>query len=118
MHRHLVTIPLLLAAAGCMSLHYDLGTVPFAVSASPAPKGSKTEPFTVTGKSVLWVHGLLGDSQADVATLVREAGGDCAGVADFRVASAASIHDWLLTHLTLGFVRMKTVTVSGERIAR
>ncbi|MBL8751353.1 MAG: hypothetical protein JNK78_19505 [Planctomycetes bacterium] len=112
----IVALPVLLCATGCMSLQYDLGAVPFAVSASPAPKGARTEPFVATGKSVLWVHGLLGDSQADVATLVKEAVGDCAGVANFRVASAASFHDWFLTHLTLGLVRMKTVTVTGDRL--
>ncbi len=113
-----VAFPLLLAASGCMSLQYDLGAIPFSVSAQPAPKGARTEPFVTTGKSVLWVHGLLGDSQANVAALVKEAGGDCTGIANFRVASAASFHDWFLTHLTLGLVRMKTVTVSGERIVR
>lgn len=114
----LVAVPFLLVAAGCMSLRYDLGSVPFPVSASPAPAGAATESFAVTDKAVLWVHGLLGETEADVAALVRDAGQDSTGIANFRVTSAASFHDWLVTHLTLGLVRMKTVTVSGERMAR
>jgi hypothetical protein len=109
---------LLLPAAACSSLRYDLGAVPFPVSAQPAPAGAASEPFSVTGKSVLWVHGLLGEDQADVAALLREACGDCAGVANFRASAGAGFHDWLLTHLSLGLVRIKTVTVSGERLGR
>ena len=108
----------LLPLAACSSLHYDLGPVPFPVSARPADPGIASEAFEVTGKSVLWVHGLLGTSDADVAALLQEAGGDCGGVANFRAAASASFHDWLVTHLTLGLVRMKTVTVSGERLPR
>jgi hypothetical protein len=104
--------------AGCSSLHYDLASVPFPVSASPAPPNAAAEPFTATGKTVLWVHGLFGEDQADVAALLREACGSCEGVADFRASSAATFHDWLVTHLTLGFVRMKTTTITGRRIAK
>lgn len=114
-HRHCVPITLL-ALGACSSLHYDLGSVPYPVSAAPAPPHTPLEPFVATGKSVLWVHGLLGESQADVAALLREACAPCAGVANFRASSSASFHDWFLTHLTLGLVRMKTVTVSGERM--
>ena len=70
------------------------------------------------GKDVIWVHGLFGEDQPDVAQLVREQCGDCAGVANFRVSVAGSFHDWLLTHLTLGFVRLKTVTIRGEKLTR
>ena len=104
--------------AGCSSLHYDLASVPFPVSASPAPPDTAAEPFTATGKSVLWVHGLFGEDQADVAALLRETCGACEGVADFRASSAPTFHDWLVTHLTLGFVRMKTITITGRRIAK
>ena len=97
---------------------FDLASVPFPVSASPAPLGVATQSFTTAGKSVLWVHGLFGEDQPDVAQLVREQCGDCAGVANFRVSVAGSFHDWLLTHLTLGFVRMKTVTIRGEKLTR
>ena len=100
--------------AACSSLDYDLATVPFPVSASPAE--APGEPFEVTGKSILWVHGLFGASQADVAALVREKCEPCGGVANFRASASASFHDWLVTHLTLGLIRMKTVTVTGERL--
>jgi hypothetical protein len=113
--RHLL-FPLLLLTAACSSLRYDLAPVPFPVSASPAARGATIEPFVTTGKSVLWVHGLFGDSQADVAAMVQEACGPCAGVANFRAGAATSFHDWLVTHLTLGLVRMKTVTVSGDKL--
>lgn len=115
--RH-VPFAVLLLTAACSSLRYDLASVPYPVSAQPAAAGTASERFEVTGRSVPWVHGLLGDSQADVAALLQEACGPCAGVANFRAAAAASFHDWLVTHLTLGFVRMKTVTVSGDRLRR
>ncbi len=108
----------LLLTAACSSLRYDLASVPFPVSASPAPLGVATQSFTTAGKSVLWVHGLFGDSQPDVAALVRDACGECAGVANFRATAGASFHDWLVTHLTLGLVRMKTVTVAGDKLLR
>lgn len=104
--------------AGCTSLHYDLASVPFPVSASPAPANAVAEPFTATGKYVLWVHGLCGEDTADVAALLRQACPSCEGVAEFRASAATSFHDWLVTHLTLGFVRMKTITITGRRIAK
>jgi hypothetical protein len=105
-------------AASCSTLRYDLATVPFPVAASPAAAADgPTERFEASGKQVLWVHGLFGTSQPDVAALVvQRAGAATRGVADFRVTSSATFHDWLITHLTLGFVRMKTVTVSGVRM--
>ncbi len=105
----------LLATAACSTLTYDLGAVPFDVSAKPAARGNAAgEPFTLTSKSVLWVHGLLGKDQPNVGALLREQCKDCAAVTDFRVNVGASFHDWLLTHLTLGLVRMKTVTITGR----
>ena len=118
--RNFAAVPFaaLLLSAGCMPLRYDLASVPFPVSASPAPMDAKTELFESSRKSVLWVHGLLGESSTDVAELVRIGAEPCVGVANFRVTMSASFHDWLLTHLTLGFVRIKTVTVTGQRLAR
>jgi len=107
---------MLLLTTACSSLRYDLASVPFPVSAQPAAAGAASERFEATGKSVLWVHGLFGDSQADVAALLQEACGPRAGVANFRAAATTSFHDWLVTHLTLGLVRMKTVTVSGDSL--
>ena len=112
-----LAIACLCVAAGCSSLRYDLTPVPFPVSASPAPMDAKVEVFETTRKSVLWVHGLFGESNPDVAEVVRISAEPCLGVANFRVTVAASFHDWLVTHLTLGFVRMKTVTVTGERMS-
>jgi hypothetical protein len=40
------------------------------------------------------------------------------GVASLRVRQGAGFHDWLLTHLTLTLVRMKTVVVEGEVVRR
>jgi hypothetical protein len=121
-HARMRELPLAVAVtallAGCTSLHYDLASVPFPVSASPAPPNAVAEPFTATGKYVLWVHGLFGEDQADVAALLRDACPSCDGVAEFRASAATSFHDWLVTHLTLGFVRMKTITITGRRIAK
>jgi hypothetical protein len=108
-------LPTLLLTAACSSFAYDLGSVPFPVSASPAPANAPAagEPFTVTDKDVLWVHGLFGEDVPDVAALLRATCGECRCVSDFRVQVGASFHDWLATHLSLGFVRMKTVAISG-----
>ena len=62
--------------------------------------------------------GLAGKDQPDVGALLREHCKDSVGVSDFRVSMGASFHDWLLTHLTLGFVRMKTVRVTGKKLTR
>jgi len=99
---------------GCMALEYDLSTVGVPVSARPAPAGAAAEPFEASDKDVLWVHGLFGRSQPDVAALLGEAAAGASGVTDFRVSHGPSFHDWLITHLTLTLVRMKTVTVSGR----
>ena len=115
--RNLLVASCLLALAGCSSLGYDLSAVPFAISAKPAAAGDGAgEPFELHAKSMLWIHGLAGRSQPDVATMLTERCGDCDGVADFRVQVGATFHDWLITHLTLGLVRSKTVTVTGTRL--
>lgn len=98
----------------CSSISYDLGGLPFPVSASPAPSTVSCEPFEIRGKAVLWVHGLFGSDQPDVAALLREECGEASGVYDFRVDVGATGHDWFLTHLTLTLVRLKTVTVRGQ----
>lgn len=109
----------LMSLSACSTLDYDLGRTPFPVRATPATAGEAIgDTFSVSRKSVLWVHGLFGRSQPDVGALVTEAAGDSAGVVDFRAGASASFHDWLITHLTLGFVRIKTVTVSGRKVRR
>lgn len=112
-------LAVVLFAAGCSSLDYDLARLSFPVRATPAtPQERTSEPFTATAKSVLWVHGLFGRSGPDVAGLLQEAASDSAGVVEFRAGASASFHDWLITHLTLGFVRIKTVTISGRKLMR
>lgn len=111
-----VLVPVLLLAA-CQPLTYDLAAVPVPVSARPPAAGEAPgEPFTLTAKNVLWVHGLLGQDQPDVAGLVNGVAQGSGGIADFRVVQAGSFHDWFLTHLTLGLVRLKTVTITGTRL--
>ena len=109
---------LLAVTAGCGTVTYDLSDVPFPLSARPADAGTAVESFEIEGKSVLWVHGLFGQSQPDVAALLREECGDCAGVANFRVEVGGSFHDWLLTHLTATLVRLKTVRIRGDKLVR
>lgn len=119
MLRSLLPAALLPALAACHSLDFRLDGVPFPVSASPAGSfAGKVEPFEVKARSVLWVHGLLGQTRPDVAALVREAGGDCQAMVDFRVTAGASVHDWIITHLTLGLVRSKSVTITGKRLLK
>lgn len=103
--------------AACSNLRYDLGGLPFSISASPF-RGSveQADRFVLKEKHVLWVHGLFGETQPDLQGAMLTNLLPCAGVADFRVNSSSSFHDWLVTHLSLGFVRMKTVTVTGARI--
>jgi hypothetical protein len=116
-HRSRLPLVLLAAAtAACSSVHYDLGQLPFPVSASPVRGDAAGDRFVLHEKHVLWVHGLAGESQPDVQGQLLANLLPCAGIADFRVSTGASFHDWLVTHLSLGFVRMKTVTVTGVRI--
>ena len=110
------TLFLLCLLTSCGSIRYDLANLPFDVSAKPAADGAG-EPFSITSKYVLYVHGLLGDKQPPVAELLREHCRGSAAITAFRVAAGASIWDWLGTHLSLGFVRLKTVTISGRRSA-
>lgn len=119
-HGRMLRATLLLAAglcAGCSSFAYDLSDLPYPVTATPNRSPElHGEPFALSAKDVLWVHGLFGESIPDVAALLREQCGECAGIADLRVGVAGTFHDWLATHLSLGFVRMKTVTIRGTRL--
>lgn len=116
---HLPLLTAMALLAGCSSFSYDLASVPFPVSASPVTTaGLAHETFEIQAKDWLWVHGAFGESIPDVAQLLRERCGDCEGVANFRVNVAGSFHDWFVTHLTLGFIRPKTVTIRGEKLTR
>lgn len=112
-------LSLAILLSGCQSLRYDLDAVPVPVSAkAPAAGEPKGEAFTRKEKDVLWFHGLFGRSRADVPAMVTEAAQGAESVASLRVTMAGSFHDWLLTHLSLGLVRMKTVTVEGVAVRR
>jgi hypothetical protein len=109
-------VPILLSSAACSSLEFDLARVPFPVSAQPPPAGAPVEPFELRDALVLWVHGLFGESQPDVeALLIAECRG-CDAVYDFRAQASSSFHAWLATHLSLGLVRYKTVTITGKKL--
>ncbi len=97
-----------------MSLDYDLSTVPVPVSAKPA-KGP-AEPFEIEARRVLRAHGLFGRKTPDVAALLREESEGYDRVAGLRVCQESNFHQWLLTHLTLSLVRMRTVVIEGELV--
>jgi len=110
---------LLLVAAlltSCGGLTYELDDLPFPVVATPAPEGATVTPFSVEQKKVLWIHGLLGHTQPDVAQILRDQNPGPGGIANFRVKVGAGFHDWLVAHLSLTLVRMKSVVVEGELV--
>lgn len=115
--RSLIAAVLLVScAAGCASLDYDLSTVPLPISAKPADSSAaEVVPFTIEEKNILWVHG-LGRSQPDVAALVSEAAHGYDRIAGFRVTQGAAFHDWLVSHLSLTLVRMKSVVIEGQLV--
>jgi hypothetical protein len=115
-HRILPLAAMALLTA-CSSLQYDLSGIPFPISASPLSSPMQgTQRFRLEQKHILWVHGLLGETQPDVKEGLLSNCLPCAGIADFRVTSSSNFWDWLGTHLSLGFVRLKTVTITGERL--
>jgi len=103
---------LLLFATACSSMRFDLADVPFPVRADAA-EGAAGEPFELESKYVMYVHGLLGEKQPKVAELLREHCVGAESVSDFRVSAGPNLWDWLGTHLSLGFVRLKSVRVTG-----
>ncbi len=112
------TAPLLLVlAASCVSLDYDLSGLSMPVSAKPAEATAATvEPFEIEAKNVLWIHGLFGHEQPDVAALLAERAEGYDAVAGFRVRQTSNIHQWLATHLSLTLVRMRTVVIEGQLV--
>lgn len=107
---------LLVLCSACGSLKYDLSGLDFPLRAGPAPAGTETRPFALESKSILWVHGLAGHQQPDVAAKLRELNPGPGGIANLRVSQGASFHDWLLTHLSLTLLRMKTVRIEGDLV--
>lgn len=110
---------LLLALPGlaCVSLDYDLSSIPIPVSAKPAePDAGEIEPFTIEARNILWVHGLFGRSSPDVTALVLEKSRGYDSIAGFRVRQETNVHQWLLTHLSLTLVRMRTIVIEGQLV--
>jgi hypothetical protein len=96
----------------CSSMNYSLEGVGFPVQANARQVGDG-EAFSLKSKYVMYVHGLMGEKQPQVAALLQEHCRGAKAVSGFRVSSTTSLWDWLGTHLSLGFVRLKTVYVSG-----
>jgi len=106
-----------LLLASCVSLDYDLTEVALPISAKPEPEGgAEVVPFRIESKNVLWIHGLAGQSEPDVAELVNEAAAGYDRIAGFRVTQGSSGHGWFLTHLSLTLVRMKSVVIEGQLV--
>ena len=114
--RTLVTCCLLaLASSGCVSLDYDLSPVPLPIDAKPSTDAG-AEDFRIEAKNVLWLHGLFGHEEPDVAALLSERAEGYDHVAGFRVRQTSNVHQWLLTHLSLTLVRMRTVVIEGQLV--
>jgi hypothetical protein len=112
-----LALVLALCASACVSVDYDLSSVAVPVSAKPAEPGQgEAVPFRIEARNVLWFDGLFGRSTPDVAALVAEQARGYDRIADFKVSQETNIHQWLLTHLTLSLVRMKTVVIRGELV--
>ena len=110
-------IVLLLSVSACASLDYDLAGVPLPISAKPAePGASSVEAFKIEEKNILWIHGLLGQSQPDVVALLNERAEGYDRIAGLRIRQGPSFHDWLLTHLSLSLIRMKNVVIEGQLV--
>jgi hypothetical protein len=113
MHKRIAAFALLLAMTSCSSMRYDLEGVNFPVHASANTDGAGEE-FSLKSKYVMYVHGLFGEKQPKVAELLKQHCGDATAVTDFRVSAGANLWDWLGTHLSLGLIRLKTVTIHGR----
>ncbi len=103
-----------LVLAGCSTTHFELESLPVPILSNDAGfEGAERQPFEERRKSILWVHGLFGESVPDIASIVGERAAGADAIVDFRVAHGAVFHDWLITHLSLTLIRMKTVTIRG-----
>jgi hypothetical protein len=114
--------PFLAAAlllAGCATTDYDLSPVEVPVHSNRlGSEGEVVSAFRLEMKSILWLHGLLGERLPEIAALVAgEAKGHDA-VVNFRVTRRTRFHDWLATHLSFTAIRMQTVVVEGDLVRR
>jgi hypothetical protein len=108
---------LLLGLSACATTRFDLSAVKVPIVANQVrQQGEVVSSFSVRKKSILWLHGLLGETVPDVAGVVAEAARGYDQVVNFRVNQAPRFGDWLATHLTLGVMRMKTVVIEGELV--
>ena len=107
----------LLVLAGCHTLEYDLSEVPVPVSAQEAQaEASEIVPFEIEANDVMWVYGAFGRSEPDVGELVAERAQGYDRVANLRVRQYSGFVDWLVTHLSLTLVRMKSVEIEGQLV--
>jgi hypothetical protein len=107
-----------LVLAGCQTLRYDLSDVAVPVSGKPAEAAAETVAFQLEARDVQWVYGAFGESEPDVGALLAERAQGYDEVANFRVRHYSSFVDFLVTHLSLSLVRMKTVAIEGELVRR
>ena len=106
-----------LLSPACSSLEYDLSEISIPVSAKPVSGQPRlAEPLMLSSKSILWVHGLFGESNPDFTAEIAEASKGYDRIADFRVEVKTGLHEWLVTHLTASLIRMKTVYVTGRLV--
>ena len=106
-----------LLCPACSSLEYDLSRIPIPVSAKPVTgQPNLVDPLVLQSKSILWVHGLFGQSNPDFAAEIAEAAKGYDRIADFRVEVSTGFHEWLVTHITASLIRMKTVRVTGHLV--
>jgi hypothetical protein len=105
------------ATSACVSLDYDLASVPVPISAKPAePGAAEVVPFRIEARNVLWFDGLFGHEPPDVVALINQQSRGFDRIADFRIAQEGNFHHWLLTHLSLTLVRMKKVVIEGQLV--
>ena len=115
--RTLIVFWLAFLTCGCVSLDYDLRSVPIPISAKPVCEDAGTvEEFRIEARNVLWAHGLFGHEQPDVAALIAERSAGWDRIAGFRIQQTANTSHWLLTHLTLTLVRMRKVVIVGQLV--
>ncbi|MEQ8766978.1 MAG: hypothetical protein RL885_23895 [Planctomycetota bacterium] len=115
--RHCLWIALFILP-GCSTSKFNLTGVSVPVLANDAGYESAMRvPFDERAKNVLWFHGLFGETVPDVGEMVEEELAGAEAIVGFRVTQGASFHDWLITHLSLTLVRMKTVRVTGAVVS-
>lgn len=98
----------------------------WAASLSPEPTASRSttaaDPTrTRSSRSpsrrwTLWAHGAFGHTPPDVAALLADEARGYDRVAGLRVEQRSGFHQWLVAHLSLTLVRMRTVVIEGQLV--